>query len=82
MVAGRQYIRPILCGALDIICLATKTCFHVSTARCGIGVAAFLKVCILNICQNNQQQNAKEAEKRIPAFFSSQTFSSQFLGGI
>ena len=47
MVAGRQYIRPILCGALDIICLATKTRFHVSTSRCGIGRSSISKSLLL-----------------------------------
>ena len=48
--------------------------------RCGIGMVAFPKVCFLNICQNLRQHNAEEAEKRSPAFFSSQTFSSNFRG--
>ena len=55
MVAGSSYITPIVRGVLDIICLATKTRFHVSTPRSGIGVVAFPKVCFLNIRQNIRQ---------------------------
>ena len=72
MVAGRQYIRPILCGALDIICLATKTRFHVSTSRCGIGRSSisksllleYLSKCSTKISMKNREESVLSLFRR------------------